>query len=99
MYCKVNSTWPNRYPLGYWDIGIFYSIDIQAVAGKSTGLDASKNTKLTVLYCTYNQFDAARLNALFNTLHSNYVASGKTINIQNNPGTAGCTLSYATGRG
>ncbi|MDR2886978.1 MAG: Ig-like domain-containing protein [Bacteroidales bacterium] len=42
-------------------------------------LDISKNTALRELHCDNNQFDAAGLDALFNTLHSNYVAGWKTI--------------------
>jgi hypothetical protein len=52
---------------------------------------------LTTLQVQGNQFTDTALNALFGTLRTG--GSGKTIYIRNNPGTAGCTQSIATGRG
>jgi hypothetical protein len=44
-----------------------------------------------------NLFTDTGLNDLFGTLRTG--GSGKTVYIRNNPGTAACTQSIATGRG
>jgi hypothetical protein len=60
-------------------------------------LDVSKNTALTSLECYYNQLNAAALDALFGTLHSN--TGYKYIGISGNPGTSGCNKAIAEQRG
>ncbi|MDR2887635.1 MAG: Ig-like domain-containing protein [Bacteroidales bacterium] len=62
-----------------------------------TALDASKNTVLRNLKCQSNQFTAEGLNDLFGTLNGK--AGYKNIYIMNNPGTAECDQSIATGKG
>ena len=60
-------------------------------------LDLSHNTSLQIVYCQSNQLSAEALNALFGTLHNQPV--NKIIYIGDNPGTAACDLSIATGKG
>ena len=66
---------------------------------KLTTLDVSKNTALEDLYCRSNQLSVAALDALFETLHNNTIVGVKRIAIGNNPGTADCSHSIATGKG
>ena len=69
-----------------------------------TSLDVSNNINLAdnddnlaALNCFNNKMDAASLNSLFGTLHSNL--GNKTILIGNNPGTTTCNKSVAEGKG
>jgi hypothetical protein len=70
-----------------------------------TALDVTHNPALKRLRIQSNQFDAAALDALFNTLPTG--GSGKKVYIRNNPriggsagaGTTGCDRSIAEGRG
>ena len=65
-----------------------------------TSLDVKNNTALTSLDCYSNQFSSEALNALFVTLHNNFVNWGyKWVNISYNPGTADCDRSIATSKG
>ena len=65
-----------------------------------TDLDVSNLNTLYALTCSYNQFSAAGLNALFKTLHNNYVNNGvKWIVMNANPGSTTCDKSIATGKG
>jgi len=57
------------------------------------------NTALTDLYCSYNQLSATALNTLFDSVHSNASAEGKSIFIYANPGTDTCNTSIATNKG
>jgi hypothetical protein len=69
--------------------------------GKSglTGLDVSKNTALAYLDCSYNQFSALALNALFETLHDNPISGGKDIYITLRYENADCDISIAEKKG
>jgi hypothetical protein len=60
-------------------------------------LDATTNTALTNFHVQHNLFDAAALNALFGTLHSN--TGTKYVYIRDNPGAANCDKTIATGKG
>ena len=64
-----------------------------------TGLDVSQNTALKELDCSHNQFSAEALDALFETLHSNDIEDGKTIEICHNPGTDNCNTKIAEDKG
>ena len=67
---------------------------------KLTSLDVSKNTALSEVACTLGKLTAPALNALFKTLHDNYVKNGKkTIYIQENPGRFECNRSIAEAKG
>jgi hypothetical protein len=71
--------------------------NLQCQYNQLSALDVSDNTALTNLRVQSNQFTNTALDALFNTLRTG--GSGKTIYIWNNPGTAACNQSIATGRG
>jgi len=65
-----------------------------------TNLDVSNLKALVTLNCVKNQFSAAGLNALFGTLHGNYVNGGyKWIYINNNPGSNDCDRTIAMFKG
>ena len=66
---------------------------------KLTSLNVSEATALTWLVCWNNQLTVVALNALFGTLHSNTISSGKTIRITSNPGAADCDQSIAERKG
>ena len=53
-----------------------------------TNLNVSANTTLSMLDISFNNMPTAALNALLTSLHSNDIANGKTIIINNNSGTA-----------
>jgi len=63
-----------------------------------TSLDVSKNTALAKLSLSWNQLDAAALNALFETLHSDHLTV-KWIRINHNPGEKDCDRSIAINKG
>jgi hypothetical protein len=54
---------------------------------------------ITVLDRSYNNFSSFALDALFETLHSNYIEDGKNINIYNNPGMKPVNGKIAYSRG
>jgi len=68
-------------------------------------LDVSKNIELWELSLHGNQFSAASLDTVFETLHSstlynpNRTEIGKVIYIRNNPGALTCDRSIATSKG
>ena len=62
-------------------------------------LDVSKNTSLTLLDCSNNQFSESELNGLFETLHCNDIEGGKYIIVSDNPGTDDCNMSIAEDKG
>ena len=64
-----------------------------------TNLDATKNEKLKNLYVHNNQLSAYSLNALFMTLHNNFISGGKSICISGNPGTNFCEKKIAEYKG
>ena len=65
-----------------------------------THLDMSNNTNLVSFSCSANQLSTEALNALFRTLHNNFINGGyKWVWIQNNPGAGACDRSIATGKG
>jgi len=65
-----------------------------------TNLDVGNLKALAILNCEKNQFSAAELNALFGTLHNNYVNGGyKWIYMNDNPGSNACDRSIATRKG
>jgi hypothetical protein len=51
------------------------------------------------LHCGNNKLSTTALNALFGTLHSNTISSGKTILIRDNPGEWDCDISIAENKG
>ena len=70
--------------------------ELSCSSNQLTNLDVSQNTALAILSCYGNQLTAVALNALFSTLHSN---PGKSIEINNNPGTDTCDKSIAERKG
>jgi hypothetical protein len=68
-----------------------------------TSLDVSKNTKLEYLNCSYNQLDAAALNALFQglpTLKGNSISYNYgECDVMGNPGAETCDKSIAEKKG
>ena len=70
---------------------------LDCIQNQLTVLDVSNNTALTWLEIQNNLFDAAALNAMFETLHGN--PGTKTIRIADNPGTSTCNQAIATGKG
>jgi hypothetical protein len=71
---------------------------------KLTALDVSKNTMLITLGIAVNLFEAEKLNALFQTLHSNTVTIDgytytKSIYLPHNPGTATRNTNIAEEKG
>ena len=57
-------------------------VDVYCRDNQLTSLDLSKNGKLIILDCSNNSFNAAALNALIGTLHSNISDITKNIYIQ-----------------
>jgi hypothetical protein len=80
--------------------------NFQCFGNQLTSLNVGANPALTSLLVQTNLFNAAALNALFGTLHSNPDTT-KTIYIGNNPrsgagvgtGTSGCDQTIATDKG
>ena len=66
---------------------------------KLTDIDLSKYITLSRLDFRNNQLNAAALNALIGTLHSNTISGGKNIYINGNPGTDGFHRCGTTYRG
>ena len=89
-------------------IGNFTSLDVSkntaletlVCVGNLTNLDLSKNTQLTTLRVSNTQLNAAALNALFGTLHSNTIqGQTKHIILDGNLGQDSCDRSIAENKG
>ena len=63
-----------------------------------TGLVMTYNTALETLNCGFNEMNADALSALLLSLHGNSLSGGKTILINNNPGTDTCQNKDAAER-
>jgi len=61
-------------------------------------LDVGQNAELKVLSCGENQLNANALNDLFSSLHV-VTTQYKGLNVNDNPGTAGCDPSIVRGKG
>jgi ankyrin repeat protein len=75
------------------------SLDYAALNGNGlTSADFTGLNLLKTISVSFNNMNAAALNALFNTLNS-AVLGTKLINIAGNPGTATCNKALATAKG